>query len=189
MGIKDLLITSDGEVFESQKNFDRYKKQLKKEQRSLSRKVKGSNNYHKQRIVVAKIYEKIANTRKDYLHKISKYLVDNYDTICLEDLSVKDLLEEKKMSKLISDASWSTLRNFIEYKAEWQGKNVSVIGRYFPSSKTCSNCGTIKKDLKLSERTYNCDNCNHSQDRDMNAAINIKNQGVGQILMYAKTNQ
>lgn len=187
MGIKDLLITSDSEIFENQKNFDRYKEQLKQEQRKLSRKVKGSNNYHKQRIIVAKIHEKISNTRKDYLHKISKYLVDNYDTICLEDLSIKDLLAEKKMSKLISDASWATLRNFIEYKAEWQGKNVFIIGRYYPSSKTCSNCGSIKKDLKLSDRTYNCDKCNHSQDRDVNAAINIKNQGVGQILMYDKT--
>jgi putative transposase len=185
MGIKDLLITSDGEVFQNQRNFDNWKIKLRVEQRSLSRKQKGSNNWYKQKLVVAKIHEKITNTRKDYLHKISNQLVKEYDTICLEDLSIEKLLKEKKMSKLISDASWATLRTFIEYKAKWNGNNLSIIGRYYPSSKTCSGCGNIKKDLKLSDRVYVCNKCKTTIDRDINAAINIKSQGVGQILMYA----
>lgn len=178
-GIKDLVITSDGEVFENQKHFSKMKKTLRVEQRSLSRKKKGSNNYKKQRLVVAKVYEKITNQRFDYLHKISNQLVNEFDTICIEDLSVESMLKEKKMSALIADASWRTLRTMLEYKCEWRGKNLSVIGRFEPSSKRCSNCGNINKNLKLSDRAWTCKNCSVKLDRDINAAKNIKQYGVG----------
>ena len=178
-GIKDLVITSDGEVFESQKHFQKSKDKLRVAQRSLSRKKKGSNNWHKQRLIVAKIYKKITNQRLDYLHKISTQLVKDYDTICIEDLSVESLLKEKKMSSLIADASWATLRSMLEYKCEWYGKNLSVIGRFEPSSKRCSNCGHINKNLKLSDRSWTCTKCCTKHDRDINAAINIKKYGLG----------
>lgn len=178
-GIKDLVITSNGVVFENQKHFQKMKSKLRVEQRSLSRKKRGSNNWHKQRLVVTKIYEKITNQRMDYLHKISKQLVDEYETICIEDLSVESLLKEKKMSSLIADASWRTLRTMLEYKCEWYGKNISIIGRFEPSSKRCSHCGNINKDLKLSDRTWDCQKCQRTLDRDINAAVNIKYYGLG----------
>lgn len=178
-GIKNLIITSDGEVFENQKHFSKMKKTLRVEQRSLSRKKKGSNNYKKQRLVVAKVYEKITNQRVDYLHKISNQLVNEFDTICIEDLSVESMLKEKKMSALIADASWRTLRTMLEYKCEWRGKNLSVIGRFEPSSKRCNSCGNINKNLKLSDRVWACKNCSAKLDRDINAAKNIKQYGVG----------
>jgi putative transposase len=141
LGIKDFAITSDGKKF---KNHDFLKSMLNKlrvEQRSLSRKQKGSNHYNKQKIVVALIHEQIRNQREDYLHKISKYLVDNYDTICIEDLSTSNMMKNKKLSRAIADMGWYKFKSFLEYKCEWYGKNLSVIGRFDPSSKTCSSCG------------------------------------------------
>ena len=178
-GIKDLVITSDGEVFENQKHFYKMKAKLRVAQRSLARKQKGSKSRDKQRQKVAKLYQKVTNQRRDYLHKISSYLVSQYDTICIEDLSVESMLKEKRLSSLISDASWSTLREFLTYKCEWQGKNLQVIGRFEPSSKRCNNCGNIKQSLLLSERVYKCEKCNVSLDRDLNAALNIKYYGLG----------
>ena len=178
-GVKDLVITSDGVVFENQKHFQKMKSKLRVEQRSLSRKKKGSNNWHKQRPVVAKLYEKVTNQRLDYLHKISTQLVNEYDTICIEDLSVESMLKEKKMSSLIADASWRTLRTMLEYKCNWYGKNLSVIGRFEPSSKRCNHCGHINKDLKLYDREWNCPKCQRTLDRDLNASLNIKFYGLG----------
>lgn len=177
-GIKDLAITSDGEVFENKNHYKSKQKQLRIEQRSLARKEKGSINRRKQKLVVALLHEKIRNQRKDQLHKLSKYLVDNYDTIVLEDLSVSNMVKNHCLAKAISDMGWRELRTMLEYKAEWYGKNLLTIGRFQPSSKVCSNCGTIKKDLKLSDRTYICNSCNNEMDRDINAAINIKNFGL-----------
>src|SRR5690606_32317996 len=119
------------------------------------------------------------NQRVDYLHKISNQLVNKFDTICIEDLSVESMLKEKKMSALIADASWRTLRTMLEYKCEWRGKNLSVIGRFEPSSKRCNSCGNINKNLKLSDRVWTCKNCSVKLDRDINAAKNIKQYGVG----------
>lgn len=178
-GIKDLVITSDGQVFKNHKYLDKMKTKLRKEQRSLSRKKKGSNNYEKQRLRVAKLHEKVANQRLDYLHKISRELVDSFDTICIEDLAVKDLLERKQMSKLIADAAWSELRRQLEYKCKWEGKNLITIGRFDPSSKRCSNCGNINRELKLRHREWTCQKCNIKHDRDINAALNIKLYGLG----------
>ena len=178
-GIKDLVITSEGEVFENQKHFHKMKAKLRVAQRSLARKQKGSKSRDKQRQKVAKLYQKVTNQRRDYLHKISSYLVSQYDTICIEDLSVKSMLKEKRLSSLISDASWSTLREILTYKCEWYGKNLQVIGRFEPSSKRCNNCGNIKQSLPLSERIYKCEKCSTSLDRDLNAALNIKDYRLG----------
>ena len=177
-GIKDLVITSDGVVFENKNFFKSQQKRLRKEQRSLARKVKGSSNREKQKLVVALLHEKIRNQRTDYLHKISTELVNTYDTICIEDLATKNMVKNHCLAKAISDMGWRQLRTMLEYKSDWQGKNLVVIGRFEPSSKLCRKCGNIKKDLKLSDRTYNCDKCGHSEDRDINASKNILNFGI-----------
>lgn len=184
-GIKDLAITSDGTVYENKNFFKSQQKRLRIEQRSLARKQKGSNNRKKQKLKVALLHEKIRNQRTDYLHKISTEIVDKYDTIILEDLAVSNMVKNHKLAKAISDMGWGRLRTMFEYKTAWQGKNLIVIGRFEPSSKMCSHCGNVKKELKLSERTYNCDKCNNSIDRDINAALNIRNIGVRDNPLYA----
>ena len=186
LGIKDLVITSDGMKFKNHDFFKSEMKNLRVEQRSLSRKKKGSNHYLKQKMVVALLHEHIRNQRQDYLHKISKYLVDNYDTICMEDLNVSGMVKNHNLSRAILDMGWNELKLMIEYKCEWYGKNISMIGRFDPSSKTCNVCGTINKNLKLSDREWTCMitsrtffwKCNSHHDRDTNAAINIKNFGL-----------
>ena len=178
LGIKDFVITSDGKKFENKDFFKSAQKQLRVAQRSLSHKTKDSGHYKKQKMVVALLHEKIRNQRQDYLHKISKYLVDNYDTICLEDLAVSNMVKNHCLARAISDMGWSEFRSMLEYKAEWQGKNISVIGRFDPSSKTCSCCGKINKELKLSDRKWVCPHCGTKHDRDVNAAKNIKTFGL-----------
>ena len=168
LGIKDFCITSDGKKFENKDFFKSKMQKLRVAQRSLSRKKKGSNHYLKQKMVVALIHEKIGNQRQYYLHKISRYLVDNYDTICMEDLAVKNMVKNHKLSRAISDMGWSELRTMIDYKSIWYGKNVSIIGRFDPSSKTCSCCGKINKDLTLNDREWTCI-CGIKHDRDINA--------------------
>jgi putative transposase len=178
LGIKDFAITSDGKKF---KNHDFLKSMLNKlriEQRSLSRKQKGSNHYNQQKLKLSLLHEKIKNQREDYLHKISKYLVDNYDTICVEDLSISNMMKNKNLSKAIGDMGWYKFKSFLEYKCEWYGKNLSVIGRFDPSSKTCSKCGSMNKVLKLKDREWTCNECGENHDRDINAAINIRNFGL-----------
>jgi len=178
LGIKDFVITSDGMKFENKDFLKSELRKLRIEQRSLSRKVKGSNHYNKQKLVVSLIHEHIRNQRQDYLHKISKYLIDNYDTICLEDLSVSNMVKNHNLARAISDMGWRSFRNILEYKADWYGKNISVIGKFDPSSKTCSTCGNINKELTLCDRTWICTKCGTQHDRDINAAINIKNFGL-----------
>ena len=118
------------------------------------------------------------NQRQDYLHKISTYLINTYDTICLEDLAVKNMLKNHCLARAISDMGWTEFCLMLKYKAEWSGKNIQVIGRFDPSSKTCSCCGKINKELKLSMRSWTCSSCNTKHDRDVNAAINIKTFGL-----------
>lgn len=196
MGIKTFATLSDGKKFENKNFLKSELRALRIAQRSLSRKKKGSNHYKKQKLVVALLHEKVRNKRQDYLHKISTYLVDNYDTICLEDLSVKNMTATCKpkqdengkfipngqsaksgLNKAILDMGWSEFRTMIEYKSEWKGKNVSIIGRFDPSSKLCSCCGHINKELTLEDREWTCV-CGVLHDRDVNAAINIKNFGL-----------
>ena len=178
LGIKDFAITSDGEKFENKDFFKSTMQKLRVAQRSLARKQKGSNHYKEQKLVVALLHETVRNQRRDYLHKISSYLVNNYDTICLEDLSVKNMVRNHCLARAISDMGWGEFRTMLEYKAEWQGKNISVIGRFEPSSKTCNCCGHINKELTLNDREWTCVDCEVVHDRDVNASINIKNFGL-----------
>ena len=169
LGIKDFAITSDGEVFENPKNLRKAQSKLKYVQRKYS-KNKGKRT--KKRLVL--IHEKIVNKRKDFLHKVSIKLIRENQTICLEDLAVSNMVKNHKLAQSISDVSWSTFVAMLEYKADWYGKNILRIGRFAPSSKTCSCCGYINKELALKDRSWTCPKCNSVLDRDVNAAINIK---------------
>ena len=177
LGIKDFAITSDGIKYKNNRYTKRYERQLKKAQQHLSRKTKGSNMFEKQKRKVALIHEKIANTRQDVLHKVSNDIVSNYDIICLEDLNIKGMIKNRKLSKHIADASWGTFVRFVEYKANWNDKTVVKINRWYPSSKTCNVCGYINQDLNLSDREWTCKN-GHKLDRDLNASINILKEGL-----------
>jgi putative transposase len=177
LGIKYFAITSDGKRFNNQDFLKSVLKKLRIEQRSLARKQKGSNHYNKQKLKIALIHEHIKNKREDYLHKISRYLVDNYDTICVENLGTSNMMKNNKLSKSIQDMGWYKFKSMLKYKCEWYGKNLSIIGRFDPSSKTCSSCGRINKELKLSDREWEC-SCGVNHDRDINAAINIRNFGL-----------
>lgn len=179
MGLKDLLITSDGEIFKNNRNTKRYERKLAKAQQHLSRKKKGSRGFENQKLKVARIHEKIANSRADYLHKCSISLVRRYDTICIEDLNVKGMERNHRLAKSITDASWGNFVSMLTYKAEWNGKKVVKIDRYFPSSQTCNVCGYVNKHTKdLSVREWECSVCHTHHDRDVNAAINILRFGI-----------
>ena len=177
LGIKDFVITSDGMKFKNHDFFKSVMNELRIEQRSLARKTKGSNHYLRQKMVISLLHEHIKNQRQDYLHKISRYLVDNYDTICMEDLNVSGMVKNHKLARAISDMGWSEFKSMVEYKCDWYGKNLSVIGRFDPSSKSCSSCGAINKDLTLNDREWTC-KCGKHHDRDINAAMNIRNFGL-----------
>jgi putative transposase len=183
MGIKTFATLSDGTSFDNIKSLRSSLCQLRKEQRTLSRRLTKnskfqSNNYLKQKIVVAKLHEHIRNQREDYLHKISTSIIKKYDTICLEDLNVKGMMKNHKLALAIGEVGWNSFENKLTYKAEWYGKNIIYIGRFEPSSKICSTCGTINKELKLQHRNWCCGSCGTTHDRDVNASINIKKFGL-----------
>lgn len=179
LGIKDLLITSDGEKFDNIHTIKKYEKKLVKEQRKLAHKVKGSKNYQKQRIKLARVHEKIKNTRIDNLHKISHQLISENQVIVSEDLSVSNMVKNHNLAKAISDCGWYELTRQLTYKADWNGRTYIKIGRYVPSSQTCNVCGYVNKDTKdLSVREWICPKCGIKHDRDINAAINILNEGL-----------
>ena len=181
LGIKDFVICSDGTVYENKRFLEKSLRKLKISQRKLSKKKKGSKNREKQRIKVSKVYKKVKNQRNDYQHKVSRELADKHNTICLETLNVKNMMKNHKLAKAIQDASWSSFITKLEYKiTENQGKIVKI-DPFYPSSKTCSNCGNVKDKLLLSERTYHCTECGFTIDRDLNASINILNTGLVQI--------
>lgn len=183
LGLKDIIITSTGVKFEHpQEMLAKAKRALKKEQRILARKKKGSKNREKQRIRVAKAFAKVTRIRNEYYHLISKYIVDNFDSIYLENLNVSGMLKNKRLARKIAESAWSTLKQMIEYKAGYSGKTVHEISRWYPSSKTCSNCDHKLQTLSLGTREWTCPVCNTEHDRDLNAAINILNQG--QIDLY-----
>ena len=168
LGIKDFAITSDGEVFENPKYLRKAQSKLKYVQRKYS-KHKGKRTKKK----LAKLHEDVVNKRKDFLHKLSSKLISENQTIALETLAVKNMVKNHNLAQSISDVSWSTFVSMLEYKADWYGKNILRIGRFAPSSKTCS-CGVINKDLKLSDREWTCKSCGTTHDRDILAACNIK---------------
>ena len=177
LGIKDFVITSDGYKYKNNRYTKTYEKSLKKHQQHLSRKTKGSNRYNKQKLKVVTIYKKITNSRLDNLHKVSTELIKKYDLIVLEDLNVKGMVKNHKLSKHISDASWSKFIELLTYKAEWNDKEIVKIDRFFPSSKTCNCCGYINQNLDLSTREWTCPSCYTKLDRDLNASINILEEG------------
>ncbi|HOD89173.1 MAG TPA: RNA-guided endonuclease TnpB family protein [Bacteroidales bacterium] len=177
LGIKDFAITSDGEVFENPKYLRKAQSKLKYAQRKYS-KHKGKRTKKK----LAKLYEDVVNKRKDFLHKTSTKLIRENQTICLETLAVKNMVKNHNLAQAINDVSWSTFVSMLEYKADWYGKNILRIGRFAPSSKTCSNCGNINKELTLKDREWTCGSCSTVLDRDVNAAINIKNFALKNIL-------
>jgi len=177
-GIKDLAILSDGKVYENIKTLKINLKKLKYNQRQLSKKQKGSNCRLKQKTKLAKIHEKVTNIRKDYLHKVSTEIIKNHDVICIEDLAVKNMMKNHKLSQAFSDVSLGTFYTMLEYKANWNNKTIVKIDRFFPSSKTCNVCNYINQDLTLKDREWTCPSCNTIHDRDFNASINIKKQGL-----------
>jgi putative transposase len=178
LGIKDFAITSGGVKYRNHRYTKRYERELKVAQQHLSRKQKGSHQSEKQRLKVVRIHEKISNSRKDALHKISTKLVTSYDVICLEDLNVKGMMKNHKLAKHISDCGWSMFVSMLEYKANWNDKHIVRINRFFPSSKTCNDCGWVKSDLTLNDREWICGSCGCVHDRDVNAAKNILMEGV-----------
>ncbi|MDA3781442.1 MAG: IS200/IS605 family element RNA-guided endonuclease TnpB [Bacteroidales bacterium] len=178
LGLKDFVITSDNKKFKNNRYTKKYAKQLKKEQQHLSRKQKGGNGFEKQKLKVAKIHEKIASCRLDTLHKVSKELVESYDLISIEDLNVKGMIKNHKLSKHIADASWGNFVTLLQYKCNWYGKELVKVNRFYPSSKTCGNCGWINQNLKLSDREWTCNSCGVVHDRDVNASINILKEGL-----------
>lgn len=178
LGIKDFVITSDGYKFKNNRYTKKYAKKLKKAQQHLSRKEKGSASYNKQKIKVARLHKKITNSRKDNLHKVSTKLISNYDVIVVEDLNVKGMVKNHKLAKSISDVSWGSFLTMLKYKAEWNNKEIRVIGRWFPSSKTCGKCGYINQGLRLNIREWECPHCHSKLDRDINAAKNILKEGL-----------
>ena len=179
LGIKDLLITSDGKKYDNQKLIKKYEDKLAKEQRKLAHKQKGSSNWNKQRIKVAKIHEKISNTRKDYLHKISHELISENQVIVSEDLAVSNMVKNHNLAKAISDCGWYELTRQLDYKAEWNNRQYIKIGRFTKSSQPCSVCGYINTVTKnLAVREWTCPVCGTKHDRDINAAINILNEGL-----------
>ena len=182
LGVKDLLITSDGERYDNKRIIKQYENKLARAQRRLSRKVKGSNNYNKQRIKVARIHEKIHNTRIDYLHKISHKLISENQVIVSENLAVSDMVQNNDLAKAISDCGWHELTRQLTYKAEWNNRKYIKIGRFVASSQTCHVCGYVNSETKdLSVREWTCPKCEAHHDRDINAAINILNEGVKQL--------
>lgn len=179
LGISDLLITSEGEVFENNKLTYKYEKKLTKLQRQLAKKQKGSKNFNKQRVKIAKLYEKITNIRKDNLHKISSQIVKENQFIFSEDLNIKGMVKNHNLAKSIHDVSWYELTRQLQYKSEWNGRIYHKVDRYYASSQLCNVCDYKNEEVKnLSIREWTCPKCGTYHDRDINASINILNQGL-----------
>lgn len=175
LGIKKLATCSDGTVFENPKALVHSLKGLKRLQRSVTRKVKGSNSRNKEIKKLAKKHYRVSCIRKNALHQATCVLAKSYGTIVIEDLNLKGMVKNRKLSQAISDVGFGEFRRQLEYKSKWYGSEVVVADRFFPSSKICSCCGNKKDILKLSERVYRCDVCGNKTDRDLNASKNLAN--------------
>lgn len=178
LGIKSAVITSDGEIFENKHFAKSVAKRISHLQKVLFRKQKGSHNYERARIALAKVHEKIANQRSWFLHQITSVLTDENQVICMEDLNVKGMVKNHNLAASLQDISLGELSRLLEYKCSFKGRTLVKIGRYFPSSKMCHNCGYINRELKLSDREWVCPQCGQHHDRDINAAVNILEESL-----------
>jgi putative transposase len=174
LGVKNLATLSTGEVIAGAKSYKKYEARLSRMQWLNRHKIIGSNNWRKAQMAVARLHRKIANIRKDTLHKLTTLLAKNHGTVVIEDLNVSGMMANHKLAKTIADMGFYEFRRQLTYKCELYGSKLVVVDRWFPSSKTCSNCGTKKETLTLDERLFKCDHCGFSLDRDLNAAINLK---------------
>ncbi len=181
LGLKDFAIVHDGEQVtkhSNPKHLKRHEKNLARKQKKFARKVKGSNSRQKYRKLVALVHERVSNSRLDFLHKLSRKLVDESQVIVVENLNVKGMVRNRKLSKAISDVGWGMFVNFLDYKLKRKEGQLIEINRFFPSSKTCSCCGHVVNNLPLSAREWICSNCWTHHDRDGNAALNIRTEGI-----------
>jgi len=181
LGLKDFAIIHDGEQvtkYSNPKHLKRHEKNLARKQKKFARKVKGSNSKNKYRKLVAKVHERVSNSRQDFLHKLSRRLVNESQVIVVENLNIKGMVRNRKLAKSISDVGWGTFVNFLDYKLKAKDGQLVEIGKFFPSSKTCSYCGHVVDELTLDIREWDCPKCNTHHDRDGNAALNIRNEGI-----------
>ncbi len=181
VGLKSFLVTSDGVSIPAPRFLLKAQKRLARLQRKMSRRQPGSAGREKARKLVARQHEHVANQRKDFLHKTSHWLVHHYGLIGIEDLNVKDMVINHQLARAITDAGWGELRRQLAYKGAWYGTQVVVIDRFFPSSRTCSICSQVLPELALAERVWNCPHCGAHHDRDVNAAINLKNEAINRV--------
>ena len=177
VGIKDFAVLSNGQVFENPRHLEKAEKRLKVLQRRYSKKQKGSKRQERARLQLAKAHEKVRNCRIDYIHKVTSKIIRENQTVIIEDLNVDGMMKNHNLAKHIASVSWNEFFRQLQYKAEWNGVNLIRIGRFEPSSKMCL-CGAINKDLKLSQREWDCPNCGRHNDRDLLATINIKRFGL-----------
>ena len=177
LGVKDFVITSDGEVFENKHFFKSQEKRIAKLQRQLSKKQKGSNNRNKQRIKIAMAFESLTNQKEAYIHSVVNELLTYYDTVFMEDLNVQGMLKNHNLAKAIQEVGFYRFKQILEDKARNNYKEVVFVGRFYPSSKTCHKCGYINKELTLNDREWTCPVCGEHLDRDLNAAMNILLEG------------
>ena len=185
LGIKDFVITSDGEVFNNLHFKKSETKKIKRLQRQLFKKQKGSNNRNKVRIRLAKVYKRINDKKQYYLHEVSNSLIDENQVICMEDLNVKGMIKNHNLAESILEMNFGEFRRMLEYKAQLYNRKIVFVGRFYPSSKTCHNCGYINKSLTLSDRQWVCPQCGEVIERDYNAALNILDEGLRMIGSYA----
>ena len=178
LGVKDFVITSDGEVFNNLHFKKSEANKIKRLQRQLSRKEKGSNNRNKARIRLAKVYKKINDKKQYYLHSVSNSLIDENQVICMEDLNVKGMVKNHNLAESILEMNFGEFRRMLEYKANWYNRKIVFVDRFYPSSKTCHNCGYINKSLTLNDRQWKCPQCGEVIERDYNATLNILDEGL-----------
>ena len=181
LGVKDFVVTSDGEVFDNLHFRKNESKKLIRLQKQLSRKQNGSNNRNKARVKLAKAYKKINDKKQYYLHQVSNYLIDENQIICMENLNVKGMVRNHKLADSIQEMNFGEFRRMLEYKAQWYSRKIVFVDRFYPSSKTCNECGYVNKTLKLSDRVWICPDCGKIIERDYNAALNIRDEGIRMI--------